>query len=315
MDGGYSNTLTFTNLPRSVFDTEVIAILKRAIESYATRSDNDLYSWIPLPSFGRAIAIFWDSGDAQLCKQRLDRLAIGGAFKPQAQHSQHTQHIRKRHRARSDCAPLATDWNNGFLLRVFSLPPTPTPLSDDTHTSFFLTVPGIEKNFLISPPGSPPVGWEPIKEDAPNTETLAEDLIAALTTIRGSDDYVDNEVDTQTLTQDADVDVQMQSLDNPDSFTPQLLITPQPLRDIPGVSIANYTNVAMPSIHTEPAVGTLPTKATAESMRGAALGGNSGASDTSGASSSHTRSPSLSVPLEPTLGISSTIKPTARPPV
>ena len=115
MDGGYSNTLTFTNLPRSVFDTEVIAILKRAIESYATRSDNDLYSWIPLPSFGRAIAIFWDSGDAELCKQRLDRLAVGGAFKPQAQHSQNTQHIRKRHRARSDCAPLATDWNNGWV--------------------------------------------------------------------------------------------------------------------------------------------------------------------------------------------------------
>jgi calcipressin-2 len=33
---------------------------------------------------------------------------------------------------------------------------------------------------LISPPGSPPVGWEPIKEDPPNATPLADDLIAAL---------------------------------------------------------------------------------------------------------------------------------------
>ena len=48
--------------------------------------------------------------------------------------------------------------------------------SDDQH----LRPPAIEKNFLISPPGSPPVGWEPIKEDPPNPTPLADDLIAAL---------------------------------------------------------------------------------------------------------------------------------------
>lgn len=40
--------------------------------------------------------------------------------------------------------------------------------------------PAHEKNFLISPPGSPPEGWEPIIEDGPNTVTLAEDLQRAL---------------------------------------------------------------------------------------------------------------------------------------
>ena len=40
--------------------------------------------------------------------------------------------------------------------------------------------PAIEKNFLISPPGSPPIGWEPIKEDPPNATPLAQDLIHAL---------------------------------------------------------------------------------------------------------------------------------------
>jgi calcipressin-2 len=43
-----------------------------------------------------------------------------------------------------------------------------------------LRPPAIEKNFLISPPGSPPVGWEQVVEDPPNVAPLAEDLIAAL---------------------------------------------------------------------------------------------------------------------------------------
>lgn len=47
----------------------------------------------------------------------------------------------------------------------------------DAH---YLRPPTIEKNFLISPPGSPPVGWEPIREDPPNVTPLAEDLMAIL---------------------------------------------------------------------------------------------------------------------------------------
>ena len=43
-----------------------------------------------------------------------------------------------------------------------------------------LRPPAIEKNFLISPPGSPPVGWEQTREEPPNDAPLAEDLINAL---------------------------------------------------------------------------------------------------------------------------------------
>jgi calcipressin-2 len=46
--------------------------------------------------------------------------------------------------------------------------------------SAYLRPPDIEKNFLISPPGSPPEGWEQVREDPPNTIPLAEDLIMAL---------------------------------------------------------------------------------------------------------------------------------------
>lgn len=41
-------------------------------------------------------------------------------------------------------------------------------------------MPHIPHNFLISPPGSPPVGWEAAQEEPPNTDTLASDLVAAL---------------------------------------------------------------------------------------------------------------------------------------
>jgi Calcipressin len=68
------------------------------------------------------------------------------------------------------------------VIRVFFAPPTPQSLifSLRHRQKDHLPVPAIDKNFLISPPGSPPVGWEQIREEAPNRETLAQDLIAAL---------------------------------------------------------------------------------------------------------------------------------------
>lgn len=47
-----------------------------------------------------------------------------------------------------------------------------------------LLPPAHPRNFLVSPPGSPPEGWEPIMEDAPNDQTLASDLIKALDSLQ-----------------------------------------------------------------------------------------------------------------------------------
>jgi hypothetical protein len=56
-------------------------------------------------------------------------------------------------------------------------------------------VPITDRNFLISPPGSPPIGWEQIAEDPPNTQTLADDLMAALQdlALQQRDDSEDDE--------------------------------------------------------------------------------------------------------------------------
>lgn len=65
-------------------------------------------------------------------------------------------------------------------MRVYRADPTPI-ISDETQEhNHYLRPPVNEKNFLISPPGSPPVGWEQIREDPPNATPLANDLIAAL---------------------------------------------------------------------------------------------------------------------------------------
>lgn len=68
-----------------------------------------------------------------------------------------------------------------FILRVYRADPNPL-VSDnqDLPSHYYLKPPAVEKNFLISPPGSPPVGWEHIKEDPPNMTPLADDLIEAL---------------------------------------------------------------------------------------------------------------------------------------
>ena len=66
--------------------------------------------------------------------------------------------------------------SSAFVLRVFRADPTPLTPPGGTH----LRPPAIEKNFLISPPGSPPIGWEQVVEEPPNSAPLADDLIAAL---------------------------------------------------------------------------------------------------------------------------------------
>jgi len=79
--------------------------------------------------------------------------------------------------------------NQSFVLRVYydhDTPLTLLPTGEYAVTQAvdiprpFLEPPAPEKEFLLSPPGSPPVGWEQQKEDRPNTQALSDDLIKAL---------------------------------------------------------------------------------------------------------------------------------------
>ncbi|CAE6344754.1 unnamed protein product [Rhizoctonia solani] len=137
-----TNTLIVPSLPASFFDPLVIQALRDLFASYG-----ELHSWAPLRGLARIILVYWDERSAEDAKAGTDGLTLG--------------HDSDR---------------PGFVLRVFRGAPTPTRAVQPST----LAVPALEKNFLISPPGSPPVGWEPAVEDPPNKDALAADLIEAL---------------------------------------------------------------------------------------------------------------------------------------
>jgi len=82
----------------------------------------------------------------------------------------------------------------GSTVRAFFAQPLDPPPKDvdgkvktiDNH----LRPPSPEKQFLISPPASPPVGWTQVRESEPNRQTLAPfDLISALANLTPGQDH------------------------------------------------------------------------------------------------------------------------------
>jgi len=112
-------------------------------------SFGEIHTWAPLSGFARVILVYYLEHAAELAKENCDNIVIG---------------------------PLPTLPQT--ILRVYRA--DHTPLEKISGEPQFLRPPALEKNFLISPPGSPPVGWEPIREDPPNSTPLAEDLMSAL---------------------------------------------------------------------------------------------------------------------------------------
>ena len=65
-------------------------------------------------------------------------------------------------------------------IRVYFGEPTRIEELEKTREERQLRVPQADKQFFISPPPSPPHGWESKEEDPPNKDVHAEDLAAAL---------------------------------------------------------------------------------------------------------------------------------------
>jgi len=167
-----TNTLVLAGIPQSFFHPAVIGALRDHFALYG-----ELHTFAPIRAFGRAIIVYYEERAAEKGKLSLDGIEVGGV----------------------PGYPLVT-------LRVYRGDPTPLepPLiqseSDSPHKRdpYHLAPPSPTKNFLISPPGSPPVGWEPIKEEPPNATPLADDLISALHKLQVEQELRGNKVTQRT---------------------------------------------------------------------------------------------------------------------
>ncbi|PPQ70069.1 hypothetical protein CVT24_003813 [Panaeolus cyanescens] len=146
-----TNTIAVTSVPKSFFDPLILNMLHDHFNSFG-----DINQWVPLQGFARIIIVY--------------------------------EHDESAERAKQQCDPIIIDHEGGeeqekIVLRVYRADPNPLiPKGQEMWipASNLLQPPAVEKNFLISPPGSPPVGWEQVVEDPPNATPLADDLMAAL---------------------------------------------------------------------------------------------------------------------------------------
>ncbi|KAJ1800061.1 hypothetical protein LPJ59_001382 [Coemansia sp. RSA 2399] len=101
-----------------------------------------LWHFVKLKSFGRCLAVFADTADAQKARYTLNSADVLPGNKMRMYYSMHT--------------PLSQTQDN------------------------FLSVPAQEKIWLISPPGSPAINWRQTREDPPNATHLERRLEEAL---------------------------------------------------------------------------------------------------------------------------------------
>ncbi|KAF2200518.1 Calcipressin-domain-containing protein [Delitschia confertaspora ATCC 74209] len=112
-----------------------------------------VHTWAPLKSFRRIVVSFFDTESAVSIRQTLDGENLMGC-----------------------------------RIRVYFGIDTPLNPTDQ-----HLALPQSDKLFFISPPPSPPMGWEMHNEEAPNKQVHAEDLAAALARLHAHhEEHVDD---------------------------------------------------------------------------------------------------------------------------
>ncbi|KAF9910932.1 hypothetical protein EC991_005106 [Linnemannia zychae] len=102
----------------------------------------NIFYFAPIKSFYRVFVVYMATADAQRAKAELHNTTFEGS-----------------------------------TIRVYFGQHTETVVDP---ASRYLHPPELEKNWLISPPGSPPIGWSQVREDPPNSLHLADDLVKAL---------------------------------------------------------------------------------------------------------------------------------------
>ncbi|KAI8907489.1 Calcipressin-domain-containing protein [Powellomyces hirtus] len=191
-----TNTVIITNLAPWAFQDGGVKV-KASLEQYGT-----VTQFVLLKSFARVLAVFRKTADAQRARRELEKGNNFGAD------------VRLYFGEHTDTTHL--------------LDP-----SLGTHIDH-LRVPELEKNFLLSPPGSPPVDWVQIRESGPVPGGHSEALLDAL-----------RELETDEFTLDAG---DSSAVDESEGDTPgrQILVfrppenvTHNPFPDLPLIIVEN----------------------------------------------------------------------------
>lgn len=144
------NILIVTNVDSSVFSDK---LTQSQFESLFLAHDNQV-TFTYLRSFRRVRLDFADSHRAELARQNLASFTIGDTICK----CYIAQMIRPQSQLAAQQQQQQQDSNTNYG----------NNLNECYHLSTnHLNIPKLTKQFLISPPASPPVGWEPVNEGSP----------------------------------------------------------------------------------------------------------------------------------------------------
>ncbi|GAA5879879.1 hypothetical protein JCM3774_002268 [Rhodotorula dairenensis] len=152
-----SNVLILV-VPPLVLHSSLLPAFHAHFATYGT-----LHAWTPLPGLGRVVCVYETEQEALAARSEMDGFFWADEV---------------------DVRARGLDPGQAYEpLRAYYGPPFPPSrfvhLPSHAHDDLaglpprtaadHLEVPSSGRNFLISPPGSPPVGWQQIEEDSPNT--------------------------------------------------------------------------------------------------------------------------------------------------
>ncbi|SCZ95978.1 BZ3500_MvSof-1268-A1-R1_Chr8-1g09922 [Microbotryum saponariae] len=306
-----TNTLILL-LPSRLFDADLLPMFETHFHSYGR-----LVSWTSLRMLGRVLVVYEDVQGATLARREMngfvwedddDDQAVVACNHPATSPAKVKQ-------PPSMAAVLHPDTSRPPRqhepLRVFFGPTLALPLPS-LHSTL-LSVPALSRNFLISPPGSPPVGWEQTLEEAPNPNPLPEggdidhgwasELARALRYISVDTDP-SLEPDADRVGPDDDLTVTKQGGSASDASTTQVIVPPRLLDVCPSITVSTAAENSIEMPGSLPARNISAVKATIDSLL-----------ERKRSFESLSRTQAASSRPESVSSYQRTISPTARPPL
>ncbi|KAI9267960.1 Calcipressin [Phascolomyces articulosus] len=174
-----TNTLLMPNIPSSFFNYPT------ALEHVRAKFDDFgiLYAFVAMKGFGRLMIIYEETICAIKARDILDKTILSW----------------EEHSVTDGAGIAVTNVSVGeerpnddrLWVEIRLYYGQHNPINPDP-TQFQLQVPQSDKNFLISPPGSPCDDWKQTMESPPNTAVLASDMTHAVAEMSDDDDDLEN---------------------------------------------------------------------------------------------------------------------------